>query len=172
MITPTKRGLCGGSIISSYTILTAAHCTVNREAKNIIVRVGSKYYNLGGELFRVRKIVNHPDYDPVTKKFDIALLHLTKKITMKPGEKEIIKLADKDEEVDDGSLMMVSGWGDTLNINESTLMLRGVEVPVVNQEKCKEVYSNLSDEMLCAGYFDEGGKDSCQGENNFLTFDL
>ncbi|PRD36682.1 UNVERIFIED_CONTAM: Trypsin-1 [Trichonephila clavipes] len=43
--------------------------------------------------------------------------------------------------------------------------LRAVDVPILSDEKCKEVYKeNYEPTMLCAGY-DEGGQDSCQGDS-------
>lgn len=160
----THFSSCGGSIISPNVIITAAHCTIHRVEGQIIVRVGTKYSRLGGELFRVKKLINHPNYNNDTNQFDAAILQLAKNIVMKPGVKEIIKLAAPTEKIADGSLMMTSGWGDTKNVKESDEMLRAVEIPIVNQEKCKSAYSYLTNEMMCAGYFETGGKDSCQGE--------
>ena len=48
-------------------------------------------------------------------------------------------------------------------------MVRHVEVPVIENELCNEMYSKMeedvtlviSDDMMCAG-FDFGGRDACQ----------
>jgi secreted trypsin-like serine protease len=155
--------LCGGSIIYENFILTAAHCLLNRVVKNITVRVGTKYNGLGGELFRVIKIINHPLYENQNRFMDIALLQLLRKIVLKSGEKEIIKMANQNEEIVEGSLNLVSGWGETINPSESNKMLRGVIVPIVSMENCKKAYKNLGNEVICAGDFVKGGKDACQG---------
>lgn len=45
--------------------------------------------------------------------------------------------------------------------------LRGVEVPIVDQEICNNDYisiGGITSRMLCAG-FRNGGKDSCQGDS-------
>lgn len=39
--------------------------------------------------------------------------------------------------------------------------LQEVSVPIVSASTCREAYSTLTDNMLCAG-LTEGGKDSCQ----------
>lgn len=46
-------------------------------------------------------------------------------------------------------------------------MLREVSVPIVNQQKCMELYSKeqVLPSMICAGYVEKGGKDSCQGDS-------
>ena len=55
--------------------------------------------------------------------------------------------------------------GDTQNPNESNEVLRGVILPIVNQEYCNNLYNGrITDQMICAG-FDEGGKDSCQNDS-------
>lgn len=56
--------------------------------------------------------------------------------------------------------------GVTQNPNESTDILRKVNVPIVNQEKCMEFYpaEKITPSMICAG-FESGGKDSCQGDS-------
>jgi trypsin len=154
---------CGGSIISTFTILTAGHCVHSINAKQVTVRVGSKYNDLGGELFKVSKIRVHPQYTTEASDFDVAVLILGKPIVLIPKVKEIIKLAAKDDKIADGTILFVSGWGLTNNEHENADKLRGVEVPVVNQAKCREAYPNLIPENMCAGYFNEGGKDSCQG---------
>ena len=42
-----------------------------------------------------------------------------------------------------------------------------VRVPTITNSDCKNSYSNnlITDSMICAGYLDEGGKDSCGGDS-------
>lgn len=44
-------------------------------------------------------------------------------------------------------------------------VLRQVEVPIVLQSECQKAYAqfgNLTDNMICAGFIQTGGKDACQ----------
>jgi secreted trypsin-like serine protease len=56
---------CGGSILSSTTIVTAAHCTVESSLSDLEVIVGDHDVTIddGEERFAVCGKVEHPDYD-------------------------------------------------------------------------------------------------------------
>lgn len=114
----------------------------------------------------VYAIHQHKQYSPSTIDFDFSILELEKDIpfddTMKP-----IALPQQDEAVEDGTMLEVSGWGRTLNSNESNAKLRRAYVPKVNQQECNKAYGDyggVTERMVCAGY-KEGGKDSCQGDS-------
>ena len=49
---------------------------VSRE-NEIQVRLGSSFYNRGGTLVTVNRVVVHPSYNPSTNANDIALLKMT-----------------------------------------------------------------------------------------------
>lgn len=153
---------CGGSIISTAFILTAAHCTHFKRAKDLTVRLGTDQIGFGGEVIQVKSVRNHPLFNSVTLNNDAAILILTTKITLKTGEKEIIPLPPMNDYIHDESEAFVSGWGETLNANND--FLRAVKVPIINQNKCKGAYPLLTNNMVCAGKMN-GGIDSCQGDS-------
>jgi secreted trypsin-like serine protease len=158
---------CGGAIISNKHVISAAHCVILNAPRDLVVRLGSKYRESGGELVRVKTIFVHPNYNPQTYNNDFSLIELSRTVQLIQGVKEIIKLPKTNEPIADGTLTLVSGWGKTTsnsNSNRLSDVLMGVVLPIVNSNKCKGVYSDLTDKMICAGY-DEGGKDSCQGDS-------
>lgn len=80
---------------------------------------------------------------------------------------QAIALPEQDEVVEDDTLCLVTGWGNTQNVEESREKLRAAFVPSVNQTKCIESYENfggITDRMICAG-FKRGQVDACQGDS-------
>lgn len=153
---------CGGSIITTTHILTAAHCTYLIRPRQLSVRVGTARVNSGGEIFAVKAVFSHPGYNPTTYNNDFSIVQLNRKITLKAGVKATIALPPLNDPIANGELAFVSGWGDTLVSSESAMNLRGVTVPIVDQNVCKRVYSILTNNMVCAGDLKNGGIDSCQ----------
>ncbi|XP_073959760.1 trypsin CFT-1-like [Choristoneura fumiferana] len=77
----TFRQTCGGSILTTTAILSAASCFVNQSRPNPAsqyrIRVGSDQPNAGGSVHAVRLITLHPAYDYRTKSADVAVLRVT-----------------------------------------------------------------------------------------------
>ncbi|GAB0093284.1 hypothetical protein DMENIID0001_083660 [Sergentomyia squamirostris] len=162
-----NRFLCGSSIISENWLLTAAHCTSGGREKYFTVRVGSTKHGSGGEVFEVKEIINHPEYNRATVNNDFALIRLNKPMnfseTMQP-----VHLSELWEPIALNSKCTVSGWGETRDSTESNASLRSVKVYVLDQEVCRQAYSHFGDifneNMVCAGHIG-GGKDACFGDS-------
>ncbi|XP_058463101.1 trypsin 5G1-like [Malaya genurostris] len=158
--------MCGGSIIGSRWILTAGHCAFSSEKPLQQVRIGSTDRTSGGKVLRLDRVVQHPQYDSYAIDYDFALLELKQDLLFDESN-QAVELPRQDEELADGSLCRVSGWGNTQNVQESSRYLRAADVPSVNQEQCATAYESfggITERMLCAGY-KEGGKDACQGDS-------
>jgi secreted trypsin-like serine protease len=74
--------LCGGTILSSSWILTAAHCVVGNTASQITVYAGSTTQLSGGQMKVASRIFMHPNYQANTHENDIALLQLSYPLNM------------------------------------------------------------------------------------------
>merc|ERR1712121_380640 len=112
--------VCGGTVVTDRHVVTAAHCTYGYQASNIAAIYGIIYQpftwkNLNDARFAVAEKIEHPQYERVSVKNDIAVLVLQNRIdwaenpTVRPAC--LPQLGQTIEEVI-GQTAVVSGWGD------------------------------------------------------------
>lgn len=153
---------CGGSIISDEWILTAAHCLTRISSRELQVRVGSSDREDGGTLYSVNRTIWHNSHT-LFLDYDFGLIKLNQKINFFIGAKPIRLPESTASDIKPGQMGLVSGWGSTHNVTESSRYLRAVKVPRVSRTLCKKAYPFLvTSRMFCAGFHGQGGKD---GEN-------
>lgn len=156
--------ICGGTILSTTKILTAAHCAVDGSASQFRFRVGSLNYNSGGTLASVSRVAVHPQYDADTVDYDVAVMTLSSPLTFS-STIAAAKLTASGAEPTAGESTTVIGWGTTREGGSVSSTLRQVTVPVVNFSTCQDDYSGdgtVTARMFCAA---ASGKDSCNGDS-------
>ncbi|XP_058118381.1 trypsin-3-like [Anopheles ziemanni] len=157
---------CGGAILNTRTILTAAHCVYypELEPSDFEVRAGSTYRNEGGQLVAVSEIHSHPDYNDWTLEWDISVLKLASDLQL-GSSVQPINLPLRSFAIADGVDVSVSGWGSLYYQGPSTNHLQQVTLPIVSNSRCGMAYQNFAPILpyhICAGH---KGKDACQGDS-------
>lgn len=133
---------------------------------DLAILVGTQWSDRKPQRNIVKRIIMNRQYDTDINDYDIALIELKKPLTLS-NKIQPIPLANSSDKIRDGTMCLVSGWGDTNRQNQALNRLRAVEVPIVNQQVCNKNYAEyggITSRMLCAG-LQRGGKDSCQGDS-------
>ncbi|CAI6341141.1 unnamed protein product [Periconia digitata] len=164
---------CGGSLIDSTTVVTAAHCTQPYAVNTLTIRAGSLQRTSGGVTSNVASKRVHPNYNANTYENDIAVIKLSTPIPESDTIK-YAKLAASGSDPAAGTTLTVAGWGSTRSGGSATTELRKVDVPVVARATCDSNYQpeglSVTSDMFCAAP-SGGGKDSCQGDSGGPIFD-
>ncbi|XP_017845509.1 serine proteinase stubble [Drosophila busckii] len=169
---------CGGSLIGSKYILTAAHCTRDSRqkpfaARQFTVRLGDIDLSTDAEpsdpvTFAVKEVRTHERFSRIGFYNDIAILVLDKPVRK---SKYVIpvclpragRMPPKDRLP--GRRATVVGWGTTYYGGKESTSQRQAELPIWRNEDCDRSYFQpINENFVCAGYSD-GGVDACQGDS-------
>lgn len=155
--TPSGQHFCGGSLIESTWVVTAAHCVQGKDPATTTARIGSNDRTAGGEQRSVTRIMPHPEYNPSGAGGDIALVQLSA-----PARAEPISLGDQ---AAPGTASRLLGWGQTCpssGCGELPKNLQQLDTRVLAGASCPTTFN--ADVELCTD--NPGGKaGSCYGDS-------
>lgn len=159
---------CGGTILSTRFILTAAHCIRyrSRKAQAVTVVYNSTNKNQGPSA-KVSDVIPHPRFNPDTVENDIAVLKLSERIRfdrfVKPVCLPMRRLHLTNRKA------FAAGWGYTTDTGNSSELLRYIETKILPFKECPRSFLSwrqydvfTSDEVVCT---ETDGKGVCQGDS-------
>ena len=160
-----QRQFCGGSLITTSIVLTAAHCvydsdpdcdplggvdvclpsdpggdgTKRLDVDDVAVVLGVTKLSVAGEgdEHPVQDVSYDPGFDPVTFQHDVAYLVLAAPVTTGPAV-QTIDIAGEDEAAvwAPDVPVEISGWGSTFSGGSTVDSLRAATVPIVGDSTC------------------------------------
>ncbi|CAG2119009.1 unnamed protein product, partial [Medioppia subpectinata] len=170
---------CGGTLISSDSIITASHCVVEGgralAPNRIKIRLGEHniYRKTKDDAevdYNVIKVTAHPDFEPQTYKNDVAILQLAQKVRFNrrvwpiclPYDTKVLTSEDNI-----GRSGHIIGWGKVEFNGKASEELREADVTIMSSKECGKAFDRIvtiTDEYLCAGTVGST-RDSCQGDS-------
>jgi len=166
------RPMCGGSIISAKTIITAAHCVDKlKDSPNFFSVIAGAQNISHSEAtaveYKVKRIIVHPGWSRQTLNNDIAMLVLQTPIMFNKNVSPVC-LPNADPPV--GTKCFITGWGKTSKSVGMHDVLQEASMPVVDSKVCYEKNKEvipipITSAMLCSGDGGHSQQFGCKGDS-------
>nr|XP_034966364.1 serine protease 55 [Zootoca vivipara] len=160
-IQSNEQHFCGGVILSSWWVLSAAHCYTEELPSDLHVVVPLNGHEL--ERMKLDRVLIHEDYDCTNLNNDVALLLLASPIDFSEESTPICLPTLQDLGV--WQDCWAATWRSTTAGDENTpiRVLKKTEMSLVSRETCSKSVEQLTEGMLCA-VSDEEGKETCKDD--------
>jgi len=171
--------VCSGSSISSSWVLTAASCTIRHQRYDL--RFSSITFYTGGFTMTSHVALTHPQFNPVTRQFDAALIQLPRAILSSDGIWTPINIpttGQVSQNIDFANqISRVIGYGRIGNRQSPVLqfenirIIRNVEPECQNALNANNITQVARVNFLCASRLQQFNQtNSCSGDIGSALF--
>ena len=156
---------CGGSLLSSRVVMTAAHCEVKWvQLVSVVVGEHDVTRDDGQQSVAVKRWLSHPDYNRRTLDSDLAILVLKQEVRFRAQVSPVC--LPNPQTTYDSREALVTGWGTLYNGGPVPSTLVKAELRSLTNKQCVAgtlySHSDITDRMICAAF---PQRDSCQGDS-------
>ena len=159
------RPFCGGTLLSSDTVLTAAHCKT--DVGRFRVSLGDHDITRadGEQYVTPSQWISHPNYDGRTTNYDFAIVKLSSPVSFSSSVRPACLPSTSTNY--DSVTATVTGWGTLSSGGVQPNVLQKVDVNTRSNGQCTDSSTayrpgDITQAMICAA---APGKDSCQGDS-------
>ncbi|XP_059622743.1 trypsin alpha-3-like [Phlebotomus argentipes] len=155
---------CGGFLINTRFVVSAAHCTRGRSLGNTMIIAGALNRVTGGFRWNTARINNHPQYNANTLAFDVSVLMSSSTISQTAT---IRPIGLSSTHLGGGVSAVVTGWGQTSHPGSAANTLQFLNVQTISNQACASAHGGNGGRIFAHKICTHGtaGRGTCMGDS-------